>query len=163
LCTRVNRGLLTSVLTSTDILPEFISVVDMNYDPFGSFSYPPNSMSVPCVALMSELFCVFGSIGWLSILCYTVRCRTVFIMINLSSVCRIRYRVFPVRRRHLCLLYSGSRTLFVPIRYTVYRIVGYLRTKDRGMISSVHSCVMYISFRRIALYLFQILIIIIRP
>jgi hypothetical protein len=41
LCTRVNRGLLTPVLTSTDILPEFISVVDINYDPFGYFSYPP--------------------------------------------------------------------------------------------------------------------------
>jgi hypothetical protein len=60
LCTRVNRGLLTPVLTSTDILPEFISVVDMNYDPFGSFSYPQFLMSVPCVAFMSELFCVLG-------------------------------------------------------------------------------------------------------
>jgi hypothetical protein len=86
-------------------------------------------MSVPCVALMSELFCVLGRIGWLSILCYTVRCRTGFIMIYLSGLCRIRYHVFPVRRRHLCLLYIGSRTLFVPIRYTVYRIVGYLLTK----------------------------------
>jgi hypothetical protein len=50
--------------------------------------------------------------------------------------------------------------------YTVYCVpysVVYLRTKDRGMISSVHSCVMYISFRRSALDLFQILIIIIRP
>jgi hypothetical protein len=35
--TRVNRCLLTSVLTSTDILPAFVYVVDMNYDPFGSF------------------------------------------------------------------------------------------------------------------------------
>jgi hypothetical protein len=86
-------------------------------------------MSVPCIALMSEIFCVLGSTGWLSILCYTVRCRTVFITINLSGSCRIQYRVFPVRRWHLCLLYSGSQTLFVPIRYTVYRIVGYLRTK----------------------------------
>jgi hypothetical protein len=43
-----------------------------------------------------------------------------------------------------------------------YSVV-YLRTKDRGMISSVESCVMYISFRRIALDLFQILIIISRP
>jgi hypothetical protein len=124
---------------------------------------PPNSMRVPWVALMSELFCALGSIGWLSILCYTVRWHTVFITINLSGLCRIRYRVFPVRRRHLCLLYSGSRTLFVPIRYTVYRIVGYLHTKDCGMISSVHSCVMYIPFRRIALDLVQIFIIIIRP
>jgi hypothetical protein len=80
-------------------------------------------MSVPCIALMSELFCVLGSIDWLSILCYTVRCRTVFITIYLSGLCCIRYRVFPVRRRHLCLLYSGSRTLFVPIHYTVYGIV----------------------------------------
>jgi hypothetical protein len=50
--------------------------------------------------------------------------------------------------------------------YTLYCVlysVVYLRTKDRGMISSVHSCAMYISFRRIALDLFQILIIIIRP
>jgi hypothetical protein len=50
--------------------------------------------------------------------------------------------------------------------YTLYCVpssVLYLRTKDRGMISSVHSCVMYISFRRIALNLLQILIIIIRP
>jgi hypothetical protein len=37
LCTGVNRVLLNSVLTSTDILPAFVSVVDMNYDPFGSF------------------------------------------------------------------------------------------------------------------------------
>jgi hypothetical protein len=50
--------------------------------------------------------------------------------------------------------------------YTLYCepcSVVYLRTKDRGMISSVNSCIMYISFRRIALDLFQILIIIIRP
>jgi hypothetical protein len=50
--------------------------------------------------------------------------------------------------------------------YTLYCVpcsVVYLRTKDRGMISSVHNCFMYISFRRIALDLFQILIIIIRP
>jgi hypothetical protein len=50
--------------------------------------------------------------------------------------------------------------------YTLYFVtysVVYLRTKDRGMIISVHSCVMYISFRRIALDLFQILIIISRP
>jgi hypothetical protein len=49
--------------------------------------------------------------------------------------------------------------------YMVYCVpfsVVYMRTKDRGMISSVHSCVMFISFRRIALDLFQILIIIIR-
>jgi hypothetical protein len=84
---------------------------------------PQFSMSVPCVALVSELFYVLSRIGWLSILCYTVGCHTVFMTINLSGLCRIRYRVFPVRRRHLCLLYSGSRTLFVPIRYTVYRIV----------------------------------------
>jgi hypothetical protein len=30
--------------------------------------------------------------------------------------------------------------------YCVLYSVVYLRTKDRGMISSVHSCVMYISF-----------------
>jgi hypothetical protein len=50
--------------------------------------------------------------------------------------------------------------------YTLYCVpysVLYLRTKDRGMISSVHSCVIYISFSRIAFDLFQILIIIIRP
>jgi hypothetical protein len=50
--------------------------------------------------------------------------------------------------------------------YTLYCVpysVVYLRTKDRGMISSVYSCVMHISFRRSALDLFQILIIIIRP
>jgi hypothetical protein len=124
LCTGVNRGLLTSVLTSTDILPEFVSVVDMNYDHFGSFSYPPRfSMSVPCVALMSVLFYVLSRIGWLSILCYTVGCHTVLMTINLSGLCRIRYRVFPVRRLYSCLLYSGLWTLFVPIRYTVYRKV----------------------------------------
>jgi hypothetical protein len=50
--------------------------------------------------------------------------------------------------------------------YTLYCVPYsdvYLCTKDRGIISSVHSCVMYIYFRRIALDLFQILIIIIRP
>jgi hypothetical protein len=50
--------------------------------------------------------------------------------------------------------------------YTLYCVpysVVYLRTKDCGMISSVHSCIMYISFRRVALDLFQILITIIRP
>jgi hypothetical protein len=47
--------------------------------------------------------------------------------------------------------------------YCVPYSVVYLCTKDRGMISSVHSCVMYIYYRRIALDLFQILIIIIRP
>jgi hypothetical protein len=41
LCTRVNRDLLTSVLTSTAILSRFISVVDMNYDPFFDFLAPP--------------------------------------------------------------------------------------------------------------------------
>jgi hypothetical protein len=83
--------------------------------------------------------------------------------INMSSLCRIRYRVFPIRRLYSYLLYSGLLTLFVPIRYTVYRIVVYLRTKDRGMISSVHSSYMCMYFRRIALDLFQILIILIRP
>jgi hypothetical protein len=43
LCIRVNRGLLTYELTSTDILPEFVSVVDLNYDPFGYFSSPHDS------------------------------------------------------------------------------------------------------------------------
>jgi hypothetical protein len=50
--------------------------------------------------------------------------------------------------------------------YTLYCVpysVVYLLTKDHGMINSVHSCVMCISFRRIALDLFQILIIISRP
>jgi hypothetical protein len=50
--------------------------------------------------------------------------------------------------------------------YTLYCVlysVVYLRTKDRGMISSIHSCVMYISFRRIALDLFQIMIVISTP
>jgi hypothetical protein len=37
LFTGVNSGILTSVLTSTGILPASVSVVDMNYDPFGSF------------------------------------------------------------------------------------------------------------------------------
>jgi hypothetical protein len=88
------------------------------------FSYPPQfSMSVPCVALTSELFTYSAtSAGWVSS-CYTVGCRTVFMTINLSGLCRIRDRVFPVRRLYSCLLYSGSRTLFVPIRYTVYRLV----------------------------------------
>jgi hypothetical protein len=57
----------------------------------------PHSMSVPCVALMSELFCVLGSTGWLSIFCYTVRCRNGIFTINLSGSCRIQYRVFPVK------------------------------------------------------------------
>jgi hypothetical protein len=121
-------------------------------------------MSVPCVALMSELFCVLGSIGWLSILCYAVRCRTVFITINLSGSCRILYRVFPVKTP-ACVL--TVQWVVKPLcTYTLYCVpysVVYLRTKYRGMISSVHSCVMFISFRRIALDLFQILIIIIRP
>jgi hypothetical protein len=39
--TLLNIDLLISVLTSTETPPEFVSVVDMNYDPFGSFSYPP--------------------------------------------------------------------------------------------------------------------------
>jgi hypothetical protein len=34
MCTRVDRDLLTSVVTSTAILHRFHSVVDMNYDPF---------------------------------------------------------------------------------------------------------------------------------
>jgi hypothetical protein len=50
-----------------------------------------------------------------------------------------------------------------PIRYCVLYSVVYLCTKDRGMISSVHIFVMYISFRRSSLDLFQILIIIIWP
>jgi hypothetical protein len=54
-------------------------------------------MSVPCVALMSELFFVLSSTGWLSILYYTVRWRTGNITINLSGSCRIQYRVFPVK------------------------------------------------------------------
>jgi hypothetical protein len=60
------------------------------------------------------------------------------------------------------LTVQGVVNPLVPIRYTVYRIVGYLRTKYRGMISSVHIIVMCISFRRSSLDLFQILIIIIR-
>jgi hypothetical protein len=80
-------------------------------------------MSVPCVALMSELFMYSAaSAGWVSS-CYTVGCRTIFMTIKLSGLCRIRYRVFPVRRLYSCSLYSGSQTLFVPIHYTVYRIV----------------------------------------
>jgi hypothetical protein len=47
--------------------------------------------------------------------------------------------------------------------YWVPYSVVYLRTEDHGMISSVHSCVMYIYFKHSALDLFQILIIIIRP
>jgi hypothetical protein len=40
MCTRVNRDLLTSVLTYTAILHRFYSVVDMNSDPsYGSFRY----------------------------------------------------------------------------------------------------------------------------
>jgi hypothetical protein len=54
-------------------------------------------MSVPCVALMSEICCVLSSTGWLSILCYTVRRRTGIITINLSGSCHIRYHVFPVK------------------------------------------------------------------
>jgi hypothetical protein len=34
MCTRVNRDLLTSVVTSTAILHRVHPVVDMNYDPF---------------------------------------------------------------------------------------------------------------------------------
>jgi hypothetical protein len=64
-------------------------------------------MNVPCAALMSELFYVLSRIGWLSILCYKAGCRTVFMTINLSGLCHIRYRVFPVRRLYSCLLYSG--------------------------------------------------------
>jgi hypothetical protein len=37
MCTRVNRDLLTSVMTSTAILHRFHSVVDMNCDP--SYGY----------------------------------------------------------------------------------------------------------------------------
>jgi hypothetical protein len=125
---------------------------------------PQLSMSVPCVALMSELLYVLGSIGWLSILCYTVRCRTVFMTIDLSALCRIRYRVFPVRCWYLCLLYSGSRTLFVRVRHTVYRMVLFT-----CVLNIVERPVPYIAvlctylFRRIALDLFQILSIISRP
>jgi hypothetical protein len=50
---------------------------------------PQFSMSVPCVALMSELFYVLSIIGWLSILCYAVRCFTVFMTIDLSGLCCI--------------------------------------------------------------------------
>jgi hypothetical protein len=34
ICTRVNRDLLTSVVTSTAILHRYHPVVDINYDPF---------------------------------------------------------------------------------------------------------------------------------
>jgi hypothetical protein len=71
---------------------------------------PQFYMSIPCVALMSELFYVLSRIGWLSILCYTVLCRTVFMTINLSGLCCIRYRVFPVRRLY-CAYCTVGREL----------------------------------------------------
>jgi hypothetical protein len=57
MCTRVNRDLLNSVLTSTGILPEFVSVVDMNYDPFFDLLATPTIFDERTLrALMSELF-----------------------------------------------------------------------------------------------------------
>jgi hypothetical protein len=57
---------------------------------------PQFSMRVTCVALMSELFYVLSRIGWLSILCYTVVCRSVFMTINLSGLCRIQWAANPL-------------------------------------------------------------------
>jgi hypothetical protein len=42
-------------------------------------------------------YLILSSTSWLSILCYTVRCRTGFATNNLSGSCRIRYRAFPVK------------------------------------------------------------------
>jgi hypothetical protein len=66
-------------------------------------------MSVPCVTLMSELFCVLSSTDWLSILCHTVRCHTGIITINLSGSCRIRYHVFPVKDACMCAYCTVGR------------------------------------------------------
>jgi hypothetical protein len=54
-------------------------------------------MNVPCVALMSELIYVLSHIGWLGILLLYSRVSYCLMIINLSGLCRIRYRVFPVK------------------------------------------------------------------
>jgi hypothetical protein len=114
---------------------------------FDLLATPHFSMSVPCVALMSELCYVLSRIGWLSILCYTVWCCTGLITINLSGLCCIQYRVFPVKTPVFVLtLQWVAKPLCTYRLYCVPYCVVYLRTKDRGMISSVHGCVMYISF-----------------
>jgi hypothetical protein len=79
--------------------------------PFWIFLAPPTILYERTLRHPHEwTIYVLSRLGWLSIFCYTVGCRTVIITINLSWLCCIPYRVFPVRRLYSCLLYSGSRT-----------------------------------------------------
>jgi hypothetical protein len=93
---------------STDILLASISVVDMNYDHFESFLAPPTILYERILRRpRGWTIYVLIHLGWLSIFCYTVGCRTAIMTINLSWLCRILYRVFPARRLFVCLLYIG--------------------------------------------------------
>jgi hypothetical protein len=58
----------------------------------------------------------------------------------------------------LCLLYSGQRTpLYLYIIMCTVQCVVYLRTKDRGMISSVHLfCYVHIFRRSFALLILDL-------
>jgi hypothetical protein len=94
ICKRVNRDLLTSVLTSTCILHRTHPVVEIVLDPICGSLYGGAIKSVPCVALgYTNPYAVPA--GYVHL--YTLPIRTDSIMHCLPGRCRIRYRVFPTK------------------------------------------------------------------
>jgi hypothetical protein len=59
---------------------------------------------------------------------YSVPLRTNFITINLSSSCRIRYRIFPVKTPAFLLTVQWVANPICTYTFTVYRIIVYSRT-----------------------------------
>jgi hypothetical protein len=94
-CTRVNRDLLTSVLTcSISILHRFHSVVDISMRSKLWISYGGGDNSIACVALVMYYF---RTSHRQDAHIYPVPLRTNSITIYVSDLCHIRYRVFPTK------------------------------------------------------------------
>jgi hypothetical protein len=82
--------------------------------------------SVPCVAHVINYVRTYYR---LAERIYSVQLRSIFITINLSGSCHIRYRVFPVTTPAFILTVQWVANPLCTYTFTVYHIIVYLRTK----------------------------------
>jgi hypothetical protein len=140
---------------STDLLSASVSVLAVNYDPLGSLAHRPTILDYrvfPYSFCVRELFPYSVALaGWVS---FIIHSRVSYCYYNIN---RPGYVAFDTASlpEDACVVLTVQWVAnpLAPIRYTVYRTVCcYSRTKDRGMISSIHLfCSIHI-FRRSFFY-----------
>jgi hypothetical protein len=122
-CTEVNRGLLTICTISTYFLPASVSVMAVNWDPFGSAStqysrLPSCSVFLPHTGTIS----VLSRLGWLSLITMYSRVLYCYYYLNLEGYVTFNTASY-LKGATVVLTVHWVATPPVPIDYTTCRTV----------------------------------------